>query len=197
MEDASFSEEVLRKVLVEVSKAMTETDRVIIAGGSAIALRYNSSHLTTDIDVIDSDDIVAGDAFWKAVESVSKNHPDFPKINKRASAVANVPWNWEDRLEKIPGFDQTNLIVYVPEIHDLALMKLSRGEERDFEGIEAVHWVQPFDTERLLRVFEDEMAKYIVADVSRIRSQIKGAIRHLKEISKKQEEAMRKIQSER
>jgi hypothetical protein len=75
--------------------------------------------------------------------------------------VFDPPYCYEARLQQ---YDQVNLRflkVYVPEQHDLALMKIVRGYENDIQTICEIHENMPFCFETLIKRFLTEMTQAI------------------------------------
>lgn len=126
----------LIEFLQRVDKKLSKRTRVLIIGGSAIALVYSPRYGTVDIDTIETDR-----DFFVACEKV--NQEAGPKVIVSAVTVADTPYNYEDRLQDVPISGTTHLQVIVPEKHDLAMMKILRGIGRDLEGVEAIHEASP------------------------------------------------------
>lgn len=82
---------------------------------------------------------------------------DIPVQN---AAVADLPWNYEDRLRRVMPHLR-HLEVVVPEAHDLVLSKLIRGAEHDIEQIAALHRQHPLDPDTLVDRFTTEMSHRI------------------------------------
>ncbi len=53
------------------------------------------------------------------------------------------------------------LTVVIPEKHDLALMKVVRGHDRDLEAIRSLHERSPLDCDLLVRRWREEMGQAI------------------------------------
>jgi hypothetical protein len=84
------------------------------------------------------------------------------------AAVADAPYDYEDRLERVGEPVLRSLELWVPERHDLVLMKLIRAYEHDLEVIEEMHTKQPLTLEVLVSRFEREMS-HAIADPSKLR----------------------------
>lgn len=152
----------LERFLEEVARGLEQPAEVIVIGGAAAIVRYGVPGDTQDIDTWT---VVAQDlalAVARAREATGLPMP-FSK-----SGVADAPYDFESRLERaLPHI--ARLQVWVPERHDLVLMKTVRCYERDLQAIEAMHRISPLDADLLLRRFEQEMG-HVVGDPVRLRS---------------------------
>lgn len=142
---ASEFEAFLRLVDEELSKDST----IVIVGGAAIGLAYAPDHSTTDIDVMPTRNA----ALWKAVERA--NARSKVSVPFQAAGIVQPPYEYEDRLRPLPIQGLKHLKVLVPERHDLALMKVARGEAHDLAGIEDIHRASPLSLGQVrVRAFE-------------------------------------------
>jgi hypothetical protein len=105
---------------------------------------------TVDIDTWGSTPAPLQQAIDRARVVTSLNIPVVP------ATVADVPWNFQDRLQSEPGA-WTRLTVYKLEPHDLSLSKAVRGLESDFAAIEALHRIVPLDLDTLVTRHVEEM----------------------------------------
>jgi len=143
--------------------------RILLIGGGAIALGYGASYGTIDIDTWESE--ARFREAWDAVKARARK-PLLPALHE--VTVADAPYNFEDRIQRIqvqrPGTREKMkcLQIDVPERHDLALMKIVRGGERDEVGLRALHEVQPLDADRLAKLYKTEM-KHIVGNMTEFR----------------------------
>ncbi|MBI3534297.1 MAG: hypothetical protein HY072_02245 [Deltaproteobacteria bacterium] len=82
--------------------------------------------------------------------------------------VAECPFDYETRIEQqnIPGLK--NIQIFVPEKHDLALMKVVRGDENDIEGIIRIHQASGLNPHLLISRFCNEMG-HVHGDPRRLR----------------------------
>jgi hypothetical protein len=84
------------------------------------------------------------------------------------SGVADPPYEFESRLVRVlPALHR--LEVYVPEKHDLVLMKTMRADEHDVQVIVEIHANSPLDLDTLVHRFRFEMDAAI-GDPQRLRS---------------------------
>jgi hypothetical protein len=130
---------------------------VILIGGSAAALAYQASRTTLDIDT------------WNAPFDALVQ--EIPRARERSglpvpvehAAVADAPYNFEERLQplELPGV--TKLRLRVPEKHDLVLMKMIRGYEHDLETAREIHVEHRLDLDVLLERYTQEMS-HVVGD---------------------------------
>jgi hypothetical protein len=90
------------------------------------------------------DDLAAATVKARAVTGL-----DIPVAH---AGVADAPLDIESRLERVlPHLER--LRVFVPERHDLVLMKAIRGYEHDLQAISEIHAHSPLDLETLVRRF--------------------------------------------
>jgi hypothetical protein len=71
------------------------------------------------------------------------------------TAMYFAPYTHEDRLQvlDLPGLNF--LKVMVPERHDLAIMKITRGFDRDIEALAAIHGLLPFHLPTLVERYQE------------------------------------------
>ncbi len=147
-----FWEELLRLIDDELEEPHT----LVIIGGAAIGLRYNRAHLTTDIDSVTS---TRDRRLWAAIGRACRKMQEqtglaeLPRVS--SSSVFDPPEDWESRLRSLKRLRLKRLDVKLPERHDLALSKVSRGDTRDFEAILAMHEEKPFLLPTLVRRYEE------------------------------------------
>jgi hypothetical protein len=135
--------------------------RVVVIGGSAAALHYGVTRATHDIDTWD-----AIRADLAAAIEIAQRTTGLP-IPMGTSGVAAPPYEFESRLERVlPAL--ARLEVYVPERHDLVLMKTMRADEHDIQAIVEINANFPLDLETLVRRFRFEMDAAI-GDPQRLR----------------------------
>ena len=136
--------------LEAIDAALDEPTRLIVIGGTAAALHYGVKFPTRDIDTWNA--ISAGLA--TAVENaVRKTGLDVPVAR---SGVADAPEGMEERLEPVLTH-LGRLKVFVPERHDLALMKMLRANQHDLDVIAEMHGHSPLHLDVLVQRYEDEM----------------------------------------
>lgn len=111
--------------------------RVTVIGGAAIGLQYDPRHATTDIDLTPGNDA----AFWAAVERARARmeHP----VPVDSVSVFQPPYSYEERCRRLAIDGLSRLQVFVPEAHDLALMKIGRGYAHDLQGVSDIHAAHP------------------------------------------------------
>ncbi|MBI4178297.1 hypothetical protein HY522_02595 [bacterium] len=138
---------------------------VIIIGGSGIALKYDPSHGTKDIDTYSHGP--ADQLFMNACERVNAARSGSGKVPVQCVGIADGPWGFEERLLAVEA-DFKRMRVSVPEAHDLILMKIVRGEERDIEGIRAIGKAVAIDPDRLASLYTRDMS-HCIGDKRRLR----------------------------
>lgn len=143
----------LRRFFTAVDTHLPVPATITVIGGSAIALHGVSSG-TIDVDVLETQLGSLESAIARARVVTNLNIPVVP------APVAQVPWDFEDRLQREPGA-WTHLTVHKLEPHDLALSKAARGFENDFAAIEALHRIIPLDLDTLITRYLEEMGHVI------------------------------------
>jgi len=159
-----FGADDIRAFLTAVDAALEQRARIIVIGGSAAALELGIERRTQDIDTWTSVDADLARAVAAAREQTGLIIP-FGQ-----SGVADGPHDFEDRLLRVMP-ELGRLEVFVPEKHDLVLMKVVRGYEHDLETIEAIHRQSSLDLLVLVDRYNDEMGA-VVIEPSRLRSNI-------------------------
>jgi hypothetical protein len=144
-EMTQFQPSEIQKFLEAIDSYLKSSFDFIIIGGVAAALAYKASKTTTDIDTANRILEELRYAFEAAAKKTGLAIP------VSLVGVFDPPYYYEDRLQR---YNQTNLRflkVYVPEQHDLALMKIVRG----YGG------VNTFCFETLVERFLTEMTQVI------------------------------------
>jgi hypothetical protein len=144
------------RLLALVDAELEEPHDLVIVGGAAIGLHYAPAHITSDIDSVTS---TRDHALWSAIERAGKKLQQQDGL-RRPPHVSYIgvsfepPEDWEGRLRRVP-LSLRHLRVYVPERHDLALSKISRGLSRDFAALRAIHDEKPFRLRTLVERYEE------------------------------------------
>lgn len=141
---------------------------VVIIGGAAAGF-HGAISTTNDVDTYE----VVGADLHLAIQRATSTLA----IPMNHSPVADVPWNFEDRLERqLP--ELAKLEVWILEKHDLALSKTVRGSEHDEQQIREIHDRVGLDFDVLVPRFRDEMS-HVTGDPERIRQQFLQLIQTL------------------
>jgi hypothetical protein len=92
------------------------------------------------------------------------------------SGIAEGPEGLESRLERaLPHLEC--LIVWVPEKHDLVLMKTLRAEQHDLDAIAEIHAHSPLNLDVLVQRFAEELDP--VGNPLRIRANFLAVVERL------------------
>ncbi len=166
----TFLKDELERFLMAIDQALAQPVEVIVIGGTAAALHYGVTRATHDIDTWTT---VRGDLAAAAATARLATGLDIPLTQ---SGVADAPHDFESRLERVlPHLDR--LRVWVPEKHDLALMKAMRAYEHDLQAIAEIHAHSPLDLDTLVGRFQDEMTP--IGDPARIRGNVLAVVERL------------------
>jgi hypothetical protein len=141
-----------------------------VIGGTAAALGYGVERATHDIDTWTTVPATLAAAAHKARVVTGLEVP------LQKSAVADAPFEFESRLERVLP-SRPRLKVFVPEKHDLVLMKAVRCYEHDLEAIAEIHAHSSLDLDVLVRRFKAEMTP--IGDPARIRANFLAVVERL------------------
>lgn len=146
--------------LTELDKVAGEPTVLVCLGGFAVTQQYGLTRPTLDLDVLE---IVPTDARNRLLDAGRIGTPLSQKYHVYLDfvTVAHVPIDYESRL--IPMYQGTfrNLNLMVMDPYDVALSKLTRDSDRDFQDVLFLAKVTPFD----LEVFETRYRTELKPDV--------------------------------
>ena len=157
----TYSKIELLSCLDGVDANLTDPAELIVIGGAAAAIAYDVARATRDIDTWSALD----GALSNAVERALAESP--LEIPVEHAAVSDAPWEFETRLLRVEPERWTWLRIFVPERHDLVLMKCVRGYEHDLETASSIHQSHGLDLEILISRYSAEMS-HIAGDRSRL-----------------------------
>lgn len=166
----TFLRRQLETFLRAVDAALDEPVEVVVIGGSAAALHYGVGRATHDIDTWTN--VEAG----LAAAAASARAATGLDVPLQRSGVADAPVDFESRLERVLP-DLRKLILFVPERHDLVLMKALRCYEHDLEAIAEIHGRARLDLDILVERFREEMSP--VGDPVRLRRNLLVVVERL------------------
>ena len=129
--------------------------RVVVFGGTAIALYTGSNVGTSDVDYQPPslDDLIA--------QVADRDLPTFSM-----PAIAEFPYNYEARLHRVLP-ELARLQVFLPEPHDLALSKMLRWYVNDESHVRELHRVHRMSVVTLVERYRTEM-DHVMGDPRRI-----------------------------
>jgi hypothetical protein len=145
-----FPKSEIARFLRAVDKALTEPVEMVIIGGSAATLHYGAVRATQDIDTLTNVSRGLDDAAAKARLATGLDIPI------QRVTIADEPEDYASRLERVLP-DLKHLRIFVPEKHDLVLMKATRAYEHDIQVIREIHQHSPLSLEILVDRFVKEM----------------------------------------
>ncbi len=154
----AFTAEEIRSFFEALGQSFDRPATLVIVGGAGAILQHGATRPTVDIDTYS---VPSPPGFEAAVQRARDKTELIIPIEY--PAVAQTPWNYEDRLESVTGLNAGNLSILVPERHDLALMKVMRSYRKDLDVIHQMHDARPFDLDTFVTRFTDEMT-HVVAD---------------------------------
>lgn len=129
--------------LKAIDALLTAPVPMIVIGGCAVALTGHPAHATSDVDIFGNLPLELEEAI-RACRHLPGAVPITP------AGVSSQPYDFEDRLQRVPESELANLEIFIPEAHDLAIMKIARGESHDIAALIEMHRHTPFDADTLL-----------------------------------------------
>jgi Nucleotidyltransferase of unknown function (DUF6036) len=127
---------------------------ICVIGGIAAVLGYHANIKTADIDVFTITEGTEND-----LRQAARLAFGFTGVNlfiDRAS-IADLAYNYEDRVRLVRGVHFNKLTVKVPDKYDLVLSKAARCYDHDLDAISAIHSRHPLSENTLVERFETEV----------------------------------------
>ncbi len=151
--------------LMELDPIAGEPTKLPCIGGFAVTQHYGSKRTTVDVDVIDVAPIAARNrllaAGGKGSPLARKHH-----IYLDFVGIAQVPYEYESRLTPIYEGTFENLHLQVMDPYDIALCKLKRDNDRDFEDVLFLARRTPFDLQLFEQRYREELRPDLFGNVS-------------------------------
>lgn len=148
-----FTREELVEFVRALDRNLSAGASVLVVGGAAASLAYDSGTRTADIDVsmLKGSDVDFSRAGARAQEETGLD------VSLGSAALAHLPDNYEDRVKDLRGpLNLKNLSIIVPDKYDLVISKAARGYEHDVAAIEGIHERHPLSERTLIKRFESE-----------------------------------------
>lgn len=139
---------------------------ILIVGGAAAAVAYHSDVNTSDIDVFN---VVAGSSEAILKAGGEARIQTGLGIAIGGAAVAELPYNFEERIRPVRGLTLKRLTLLVPEKYDLVLSKTLRAYPHDIDAIAGIHRRHRLSRKTLVHRFETELVKVATGDPTKIR----------------------------
>lgn len=138
------------KKLTKYSNKLKEKLNVILIGASSLILKYNLKRTTFDINMLDRGEfkiygvgtVFEEEGFHIVSEAILNLHPDY-----------------EERLEKV--LELKNINVYCMNPYDIAISKIARGFQKDFDDILKSDLIKEIDIEKLKKLYFEAMDYWI------------------------------------
>lgn len=158
---------------------------VTLIGGSVISLLYHSDHVTSDIDHIPTSE----ESFLEAVERARRRLP----ITVQPVGIFTAPYSYEGRRAPLKLDGLTKLTILVPERHDLAIMKIARGDAADLDAIEDIHRADKLSLDTLIERYHETLDQ-VIGSIENFRISFLAAVARLfgEEVAVQAEERLRR-----
>jgi Nucleotidyltransferase of unknown function (DUF6036) len=151
--------------LKELDPIAGEPTKIPCIGGFAVTQHYGSDRTTVDLDVIDVAPIASRN---RLIEAGGKGSPLARKhrVYLDFVGIAQVPYEYEERLVPICEGLFENLHLQVMDPYDIALCKLKRDLDRDFQDMLFLARSIPFDLGIFEQRYRKELRPYLFGSVS-------------------------------
>jgi hypothetical protein len=145
-----------KEFLQALDTKITEVCKLHCFGGFAVTLEYGISRPTYDIDVIDVAPRIEAEILMKEGGKGSPlaiKH----KVYLDFVGIANPPYEYESRLRPMfpDAFQHLRLLVMDP--YDVALTKLKRDSDKDFQDVLQLAEKIPFDLDLFEKRYREEL----------------------------------------
>lgn len=145
-----------KEFLQDLDAAVTEACKLPCFGGFAVTLEYGISRLTSDIDVLD---VAPPRMVTVLMKEGGKGSPLAikHKVYLDIVGIANAPYDYESRLRPMyqGAFQHLHLMVMDP--YDVALTKLKRDSDKDFQDVLQLAEKVPFDLDLFEKRYKEEL----------------------------------------
>lgn len=142
--------EQLEAFFIELDKLVTQGYDLIVIGGTAMVLGYDSQRMTNDCDPWGQ----AADELLSKWKEASKKSGVQLGVDTQAG-VAQLPEGFESRLVEA-DFKLQKLKIKYPEKHDLALSKVARLLGNDLDDIVWLHEKHTLNFKQLTKIYFEE-----------------------------------------
>ena len=148
----TFGRDQILAFLTEIDGMLHEPVVMEIVGGAAALLAHGARTETKDINSLAP--------FDERLPSLAARTA--LKIPLAQAPVPHAPIAYEERRYK-PDLPLRNLVLWVPERHDLLMMKALRAAKHDLRVIKEMNEITPFDMETIVERYNFEMRRTIQA----------------------------------
>lgn len=134
---------------------------IFVIGGMAAMLGYGADVKTADLDVLTIHE--GSEADLRQAMDATAEVTGIKFLLDRAT-IAELPYNYTDRVKSLRGAKFQKLTVTFPDKYDLVLSKALRAYDHDLDAIHSIHTKHPLAEKTLVRRFETEFWKEATTD---------------------------------
>jgi hypothetical protein len=145
----TISKQELSKLFGNIDSKLKKQVDIYVIGGAAAILGYDVVKETNDVDLDGRIDSEFGKLFAAEAARLKLD------LYLSSKGIFSPPHNYRERMHS-EIFRKKRLRVWYLDQYDLAISKIDRGIEKDFEDIKRVHQKSPFEMQRLVQIFRDE-----------------------------------------
>lgn len=151
---AALTKDSLENLFAKIDSKLDINVDLYIIGGAAAILGYNIVKQTDDVDL----DGAVSESFHKIFAEVAADVG--VDVNLSSRGVFFPPDGYRERMSHFI-YPKKKLRVWSLNQYDLAISKASRGLGKDFDDIQKIHHVSPFNYAILVSIFNTEFINVV------------------------------------
>ena len=139
----------LENLFTKVDARLKKQIELFVIGGASAILGYNITKVTNDVDIDGSIDSELNQIFDEEAKKLGLD------LYLSSKGVFFPPDDYRSRA-KFKDFPKNKLRVWHLNQYDLAISKIDRGLDKDYDDIKRVHEKSAFDRDELIKIFNEE-----------------------------------------
>lgn len=139
----------LENLFAQVDSKLKKKIELYIIGGASAILGYNVTKVTNDVDIDGNIDSDLNRIFDEEAKKLGLD------LYLSSKGVFFPPDHYRSRAE-FKNFPKNNLRVWYLNQYDLAISKIDRGLDKDYDDIKRVHEKSAFNRDKLIDIFNQE-----------------------------------------
>lgn len=149
-----------KSFLLDLDQALESEVSLVCIGGFVLAMLYGLERPTADLDFVECKPRTESTGLLEIAGERKPLHTKHGLFLQYVS-VAQLPDNYEDRLELLFEGAFNNLRIFAAGPYDLALSKLERNSEKDRDDVLRLASAAIFDLREFERIYKEEFKLYV------------------------------------